>query len=207
MKRVLLIAVILLMTSMLVFAGGKKDSGDAAAPFIVDLSTLKLATTSGNPDAVTGDLGNVLRNPNALTRSWEDVLWILPDNFVDVSKYTRITVTANFYNAAGEKLNPRDSMAMITFIYDLAGDWRGPGSGPGRNTPIKEFNLMGFSGMIHKDRGSRHGMNQAPKGLLIQRAQDASLAFVELVSVVFHNGNYQSGAEVSGAGPEGSDEE
>jgi len=211
MKKILLIAVVLLMTSMLVFAGGGKDKGAAAgsgeAPFIVDLKTLQLIEiiNQDNPAKVGQLLGNQLRNPNPIERTWQCIVWVFPENFVDVTKYTHVTVTAKYFDADGNELAPADSMSQVVFLYEVAdSDWHGPSAGPGPNTPFKEGNLMGFSGMVHKDRGSRHGMNRAPKGILIQRAQDRRVLFIELTSIVFHNRNYDSGAEVSGSGPEGS---
>ena len=186
---------------------GGGSGGGGAEPLIVDLSKVQMLEVINQDNSTVGPLmGNVLRNPEPLARQWQGIMWVFPDDFVDISQYTRVTVTAKFFNSEGVELPPRDSMAMIVFVYDIAGDWHGPAMGAGPNTPLKEFNLMGFSGMVHKDRGSRHGMNRAPKGLFIQRAQDANVAYIQLTSVVFHNGNYKSGAEVSGSGPEGSDE-
>jgi len=195
MKKILLIAVVLLMTSMLVFAGGGKDkaaAGSGEAPFVVDLSTLKLAITSTNPDTVTGDRGNLLRNQAAITRNWEDVMWLFPENFVDVTKYQRVTITCKYYDAEGEELVPADSMAQVLLINDIAGDWRGPAMGPGPNTPLKEQNVGGFSGLVNRDRGVRHGCGKAPAAILFQKAQDPKVAFIELTGIIFHNGDYKS---------------
>lgn len=186
--------------------GGRGGAVDGAPPFIVDLSTLtqfEIIQEDGS-DRLGQSYGNLLRNPNPITRDWDGLILTFPDNFVDVTQYRRLTVTLKYFNADGEELAPRDGMGMVVFVYDLTGDWSGPAMGPGPNTPVKEMNVMGFSGMIHKDRGIRHTINRAPGGIFIQRAQDASVAYIELTSVVFHNGNFESGAEVSGEGPEGS---
>jgi hypothetical protein len=77
-------------------------------------------------------------------------------------------------------------------IYDPQGDVRGPSMGPGANTPVKEFNVGGFSGMIHKDRGIRVTFKEAPKQILFQNNSGSQVAFIELTSMVFHNGDYKS---------------
>jgi len=180
MKRVLLVVVVLLMTSMLVFAGGGKDKGAAAGggepAFIVDISKLK-----------------PLRNEKPLTAAWSDHMILLPQDVLpsDLSKYTRVTIAAKFFNAAGEPVEAADSMAMVTVIYDPSGDIRGPSMGPGANTPVKEFNVGGFSGTIHKDRGIRMTFSQAPGAILFQNNPGGAV-FIELASFVFHNGNYKS---------------
>jgi hypothetical protein len=184
--------------------GGGGGGGSGAAPFIVDLSTLTQVQVINQDNSTVGGPVPTLRNPTAFTRNWQGMYIRFPENFVDVSQYVRLTVTLKFFNAAGEEIRPGDGMGMIVFVYDTAGDWHGPALGPGPNTPVKEMNVMGFSGLVHKDRGIRHNMNRAPQGIFIQRAQNQAVAFIELTSVVFHNGNYDSGAEVSGEGPEGS---
>ncbi len=110
----------------------------------------------------------------------------------DMSKYTRVTATCKYYDAAGEEIPQGDSNAMIVMIYDVNGDVRGPAQGPGANTPIKEFNAGGFSGMIHKDRGSRMTFAQPPQAIMFQNNAGSKVAFIELTSLVFHNGDYKS---------------
>ena len=208
MKKILLIAVVLLMTSALAFAGGGKDKGGAAAgggepPFFVDLKTIILAETSSSPDKVVRELGNFTKNQKAITRTWEDILFIFPENFVDISKYQRVTITLKYYDKDNKELEPADSMGLVTFLKKLDGDWRGPAMGPGPNTPMKEMNVGGFSGLVNKERGVRHGCSEAPAALLIQRAQDARVAFIEVGTIVFHNGNFKfTDPQPEGVGPQ-----
>jgi len=171
--------------------GGKGASAeDGEPPFVVDLSTLSQYSTLEG-DKVGENLGSKMRNVDPFTKSWDGFLIVFPDNFVDVSKYTRVTIVLKYFNEAGEELRGEDSMGQLNFITDLNGDWRGPGMGPGPNTPLKEMNIGGYSGTVNKDRGVRHGCKTAPKGMVIQRAQMGP-AYIELANMVWHNGNYES---------------
>jgi len=184
-------------------AGGSTKAaggGGGAAPFKVDLSKLS-AIVSKPTDQMENLLasGNFqtqpeLRNKNAFTKNWEDFYIILPPDALpkDMSKYTRLTLTCKFFDKSGAPLEPADSMVQVVFIYDPKGDLRGPAMDAGPNTPVKAQNVMGFSGMINKDRGIRVTFKQPPQGILFQKAQDQTIGFVELTSVVFHNGDYKS---------------
>jgi len=159
--------------------GGATASGGGGgeAPFKVDLTKLPK-----------------VKNEKAFSKAWDDLLIELPASALpsDFSKYTRFTVTAKYYNAAGVEIEQGDSNCMVSMIYDLKGDIRGPANGPGANTPVKEFNVGGFSGLIHKDRGIRITFSQAPQAILFQNNSGSAVAFIELTSIVFHNGNYKS---------------
>jgi hypothetical protein len=205
MKKILLVVVILLMTSALAFAGGKKDSGGGGEPpFVVDLTKLIQAETLSG-DKVGQKYGNLLRNRTAFTKAWDGFLILFPEDMVDVSKYQRVTITLKYFDAGGNELEPADSMGQLNFINDLNGDWRGPAMDAGPNTPLKQMNIGGFSGMINKERGVRHGCSKVPGGMIIQRAQDAKVAYIEVGMIVFHNGNFKfSDPQPEGKGPEGS---
>jgi hypothetical protein len=159
--------------------GGATASGGGggAEPFKVDLSTLPL-----------------VKNDKAFSKAWDDLLINLPASSLpsDFSKYTRFTITAKYFEASGAEIEQGDSNCIVSMIYDLNGDIRGPANGPGANTPVKEFNVGGFSGLIHKDRGIRVTFSQAPQAVLFQNNSGSKVAFIELTSMVFHNGNYKS---------------
>jgi len=197
MKKILLVAVILLMTSMLVFAGGGKDKGAAAgggaAPFVVDLSTL-IAAKMDNGNYTGQQIGNFTRNQTPFTKGWDDFMMLIPESSLpkNLADYQRLTVTCKYYNAAGVEIEQGDSIAMVVVIYDPAGDIRGPAMGPGANTPVKEMNVGGFSGLIQKDRGIRVTFSKAPGAIMFQNNPGTPCAFIELTSFVFHNGNYKS---------------
>jgi len=195
------IIVAILVAFSLFGCASSGGSGDGAPPLVIDLRTLTQYERLPG-DQLGESLGPVMRNVVPFNAAWEGFILAFPENFADMSQYRRLTVTYKYFNAAGEQITPRDSMGMIVFVYDIKGDWHGP-AGPGPNTPVKEFNVMGFSGIIHKDRGIRVSFARPPQGIFIQRAQDNNVVYIELTSVVFHNGNYDSGAEVSGDGPEG----
>ncbi|MDR2597007.1 MAG: hypothetical protein LBC76_06780, partial [Treponema sp.] len=135
-----------------------------------------------------------VKNDKPFSKAWDDLLIELPADALpsDFSKYTRFTVTCKYYNAGGVEIEQGDSNVMVSMIYDLKGDIRGPANGPGANTPVKEFNVGGFSGLIHKDRGIRVTFSQAPQAILFQNNSGSAVAFIELTSIVFHNGDYKS---------------
>ena len=174
MKKLGLILAVLTVLALSACASSGGGGGSNAEPFVVDLSTL-----------------SVVRNPQPLTRQWADVLIPLPRFDVDVTQYSRITIKAKYYDRNGVEIPQQDSVAIVTVIYDLDGDWRGPENGPGPNTPVKEFNVGGFSGVIHTDRGLRVNLRRAPEGILFQN-NEATTAFIELTGLIFHNGNYSS---------------
>jgi len=181
-------------------AGGAAKSGGGgggAAPFKVDLSKLSTVDiASGSTAEQTAKTKTIpgVKNKAPLTKAWGDVLILLPKEALpsDFSKYTRFTVTCNYFDAAGEEIPQGDSNVMAVMIYDINGDVRGPAMGPGPNTPVKEMNVGGFSGMIHKDRGIRVTFSQAPQAIMFQNNSGSKVAFIELTSMVFHNGDYKS---------------
>jgi len=201
MKKFVIILAVLAAFSL---AGCASSGSGGTEPFVVDLTKLTQYQRLDG-DKLGQSYGNLLRNQTAFTRSWQGFLIRFPADFVDIKKYSRLTLAVKYFNAAGAEITPRDSMGQVTIIYDVNGDWHGPSMGPGHNTPVKEMNVMGFSGIIQQDRGIRHTMDKVPQAIFIQRAQDDSVAFIELTRIVFHNGNYKyDGPVVQGEGPEGS---
>jgi len=82
---------------------------------------------------------------------------------------------------------------MVSVIYDVTGDIRGPDMGPGPNTPVKEFNVGGSSGRIHKNAGLKIKFNKAPQAVLFQNTEAGkNVAFIEMTGMIFHNGDYKS---------------
>jgi hypothetical protein len=181
MKKFGLVLLIIALVVASAWAGGKTDkgssSGDGAEPFIVDLSTLPM-----------------VRNAAPFTKGYDDLLIELPKSSLpsDFSKYTRLTITAIYFNGAGDELPQADSMVMVSMIYDVDGDIRGPSMGPGPNTPVKEFNVGGFSGLTHSDRGIRVSFKQPPQAILLQNNGGSPVMFIELTGLIFHNGDYSS---------------
>jgi len=173
--------------------------GGGAAPFKVDLSKLSTVDIASGGSAEKTDKTKTIpgvKNKQPLTKSWGDVLILLPKDALpsDFSKYTRLTITCKYYDPKGEEIPQGDSNAIVSVIYDLNGDIRGPAQGPGANTPVKEFNVGGFSGLIQKDRGIRVTFKEAPQAVLFQNneAGPSKPAFIELTGMIFHNGDYKS---------------
>jgi hypothetical protein len=202
---ILAILVALTFASCAGTGGGGGASAGGEPPFSVDLSTMTLWSVTNNPDRLVAPIPGRLRNVNPITRNWEDLMFVFPEDMPDVTKYSRITVTLRYFNAAGAPIAPRDGMGMIVLIYDTSGDWRGPAMGAGPNTPLKEMNVGGFSAMVSTARGSRVALRQNPQALLVQKAQDPNVGFIELTGIHFHNGNFEfSEEQPAGEGPEGS---
>jgi hypothetical protein len=178
--------------------GATASGGGGGAAFKVDLSKLStLDIPSGSrveDERAKNKTIPGVKNKEPLTKAWGDVMILLPKDALpaDMSKYTRCTITCKYYDAGGEEIEQGDSNCIVSVIYDINGDVRGPAQGPGANTPVKEFNVGGFSGLIQKDRGVRVTFKEAPQAVLFQNNSGSKVAFIELTSLVFHNGDYKS---------------
>jgi len=150
-------------------SGGGGGGGAALKSYSVDLSTLPL-----------------VKNAKPFVKKYDDLLITFPQFPVDVTQYSRITITCKYFDASGTELTQADTRAMVSLIYDLKGDIRGPEMGPGKNTPLKEMNVGGFSGLVDKDRGVRIKITQPLGGILFQNSDDI-VKFIELTGIIFHN--------------------
>jgi hypothetical protein len=167
--------------------------------FKVDLSKLSTLKVESGSDAVVtlkGDYTTLpgVKNEAPLTKAWGDVLIILPESVLpsNLSKYTKLTITAKYYNSEGKEIKQQDQQCMVSLIYDLKGNIRGPEMGTGPNTPVKEFNVGGNSGLIHKDKGIKIKFTKAPQAVLFQNVAGTNVAFIEMTGMIFHNGDYKS---------------
>jgi hypothetical protein len=188
---ILTIAIALTLVAGCASSGGGGGSSSAAssepaaAPYSVDLSSLTYDIFNrGTKKLVTPGKGT--KNTTALGAQYDGVLFYLSGITADVTQYRRVTVNAKCYDASGKEISPKDGNAMVVFVYDTKGDLEGPDMGPGKNTPLKEFNLGG-SGSISKPNGSRINLTQAPGAVLIQ-ASSPSVKFIEITEVTLHNG-------------------
>lgn len=167
--------------------------------FKVDLSKLSTLKIESNSDAEKTLKSNystlpTVKNEAPLTKPWGDVLFFLPESALpsDLLKYTRLTITAKYYDAAGVEIRQQNKQCMVSMIYDLKSNIRGPEDKPGFNTPVKTFDLGGTDGRIHKDEGIKITFKRAPQAVLFQRQDKSKVAFIEMTSMVFHNGEYKS---------------
>jgi hypothetical protein len=151
--------------------GGAAKSGNTAAlkPYSVDLKTLPF-----------------VRNARPFTRKWDDLIIRFPEFPVDVTQYSRVTVTCKYFDADGVEIEQHDTKAMVSFLYDASSRDRGPDMGPGGNAPMKELNVGGYSGLVNKDRGVRINLKKAPEVIILQNCDD-DVKFIELTSIIFHN--------------------
>jgi len=172
MKRMGIVAAVAVSLAVIGFTGcASGPERDPDAFFTIDFDGLGLAT----------------RNPVALGGQWADFLIALPEfPGVDFNDFSRVTIRALAFDVDGQPLPPADSMIMVTIIYDMGGDIRGPAEGPGPNTPLKEFNVGGGMGSVHTNRGARLTLNRAPGGMLFQNA-NAMVRYIEVQEVTFHN--------------------
>jgi hypothetical protein len=186
------ISVILAVLAILALAGcassgggGGSSGGSGAAPYSVDLSKLR-AVTLGPGDVVGEPTGLSVRNSTPFAKNYDDLFILFPSDMPDVTGYARVTIRCKYFNADGGEMAQGDSNAMVSLIYDINGDKRGPEMGAGPNTPLKEFNVGGFSGTVSTDRGTRVVLRQNPSAILFQNS-NANVRFIEVTEITFHN--------------------
>lgn len=188
MKRisVMLIALVILLSAGCASTGGGGGGGAAGGdPVTVDLGTVKVGTWTRSSKKWTA-LEAGVKNTVPIGTQYDGAVFTF-DVPGDVTGYQRITINAKCFDAGGNELAPKDGNAMVVVYYDINGDLEGPEMGAGKNTPLKEFNLGGFSGSVAKPNGTRIRLAQNPGGVLIQASAEGT-KFIELVEVTFHNG-------------------
>jgi len=165
--------------------GGGESASTGASSYSVDLSRLRVVTL-GAGDAVGEPTGLSVRNSNPFTKNYDDLFILFPSDMPDVTGYSRITINCKYFNADGGEINQGDSNAMVVLVYDINGDKRGPEMGAGPNTPLKEFNVGGFSGQVSTPRGVRVNLRQNPGAILFQNS-NVGVKFIEVTEITFHN--------------------
>jgi len=171
-KKLLIIAIVMILA--IAFIGCKRGtSGSTTAERVklveVDLSTLPLTI-----------------NPDEFEKNYDDLLILFPpwpDN-IDWSYLNRVRININCYWDDMDEITPGDTNAMVSLIYDINGDIRGPADGPGPNTPLKHFNVGGPSGTIHTEGGARLFLDRAPQAILFQNSHE-KVSFIEVTEITF----------------------
>jgi hypothetical protein len=181
MKKLGVILAVIAVLGLVGCASTKGGGGAAVEPYSVDLKTLKVVALDGTP------IGGTVRNPAPFTKQYDDLM-ILFAPFPDLnwSAFTRITIKADCYDGDGNPIAPADGNMMVSLIYDIKGDIRGPDMSHGPNTPLKEFNVGGYSGTIHKERGARSRLTKAPQAVLFQ-SSNTTVKFIEVTEITFHS--------------------
>jgi len=187
------ISVIFAVLAILVLAGcastggggGGAAAGGGSAPYSVNLSTMR-AVRIGAGDVIGEPTGESVRNKDAFTKNYDDLMLLFPADMPDITGYQRVTIKCKYFNGDGEEIMQGDSNAMVSLVYDLNGDLRGPAMGAGPNTPLKEFNVGGFSGQVSTDRGMRVALSKNPAAILFQNS-NAGVKFIEVTEITFHN--------------------
>jgi hypothetical protein len=175
MKKIGIVLAIVVGLTLIVGCASKPPAEPAPvaaagpATYSVDLNTLPMK-----------------RNAKAFTKNYDDLLIEFPKFSVDVTQFKRITINAKYFDAAGKEIPQGDSNAMVSLVYDIKGDLRGPEMGPGKNTPLKEFNVGGFSGAVSGEKGVRINLNQQPGAILFQNSNN-NVKFIEVTEITFHN--------------------
>jgi len=194
MKKISVILAILVALTIVgcQTTGGAAKSGGGGAPYSVDLSKMQFCPV-GAGDVVGAPIGESTRNIEPLTKAWDDVFLLFPELPANITSYARLTVRAKYYGVAadgksvGDEIEQGDSNAIVSLIYDFnPGDLRGPAMGPGANTPVKEFNVGGFSGIISTEKGIRMRLTKPPKAILFQN-NHAGVKFIEVTEITFHD--------------------
>ena len=183
---VILAALVILTFVGCASSGGSSGgaSGGGGAAYTVDLSSVRVSNWTRATKAFTPPVAGV-RNVDPFDRQYDGVLVHLTD-LPDVTAYQRVTIKCKYYGSDGTEIGQGDGNAMVVLVYDINGDLEGPEMGAGPNTPLKEFNIGGFSGQVSTDRGSRVSLRQNPGGILLQ-SSSAGVKFIEVTEVIFHN--------------------
>jgi len=160
-----------------------------AAPktYTVDLGAVSYQIFSDKTGILATGAGKGAKNATAIPARWDGVLFTFGALPADITQFKRVTINAKYFDASGKEIAQGDGKVMAVVAYDLKGDLKGPEMGPGKNTPLKEFNVGGASGLVSGEKGVRINLAQAPGGILLQ-ASDATVKFIELTQVTFHNG-------------------
>jgi hypothetical protein len=166
---ILAIAIALTLVVGCASSGGSSSSGGDLEPYSVDLSILPL-----------------VKNKTPFAKNYDDLLIEFPTLPVDVTQYKRITINCKYFNGNDEEIPQGDTNAMVSLIYDVKGDIRGPEMGPGKNTPLKEFNVGGFSGAVSSAKGTRITLSQ-PLGAILFQNSNVSVKYIEVTEITFHN--------------------
>jgi len=167
-------------------AGGGDEGGPGLT---VDLSTVSVAILDKKANTIIGTPTPGVRNAEPFVQNYDDLFIILPELSEDVTKYSRITIKAKYFNAAGEEVPQGDGNAMLSVIEDVndSANIRGGGAeGVYKNIPLKTYNVGGFSSAISSDKGMRIRYSRAPGGILFQ-CSNTSIKFIEVTEITFHN--------------------
>jgi len=163
------------------------DGEDEAEPFFVDLSTLTLATVNPDNDHVASTGVKGVRNKSAFTKQWDDLMLLFPEfPGVDFSQYKRVTIRCKYFDESGNEITQSNSKVMVSLIYDINRDIRGPGRDIAPNIPLKEFNLGGVDGDISREGGAAVTLTKAPGAILFQNSVE-DVKYIEATEIVFHN--------------------
>jgi hypothetical protein len=126
------------------------------------------------------------RNAKAFAKNLDDLLITFPQFPIDVTQFSRVTINAKYFDAAGKEIAQGDNQVQVTLIYDPKGDIRGPESQAGTNTPLKQFNVGGAAGAVSGAAGARVKLTQQPGAILFQN-MNTNVKFIEVTEISFHN--------------------
>jgi hypothetical protein len=159
----------------------------APKTYSVDLGAVSYQIFSDKTGILATGAGKGAKNATAIPARWDGVLYTFGALPADITQYKRVTINAKYFDSTGKEITQGDGKVMVVLVYDLKGDLKGPEMGAGKNTPLKEFNVGGVSGLVSGEKGVRVNLAQAPGGILLQ-ASDPGVKFIELTQVTFHNG-------------------
>lgn len=182
---VILAALVILSFAGCASSGGSSGGGggDSGPAFSVDLGTVKVATWTRRTKKFTDPVVGV-KNTIPLGTQYDGALFVFED-LPDVKSFARVTIRVKYFDADDVEIKQDNGKAMVVMFINVNGDLEGPEMGAGKNTPLKEFNLGGFSGDASTDKGSRIFLKEQPGGLLIQCSTE-TVKFIELTEVTFH---------------------
>lgn len=157
------------------FAGCASTGGDAASDanqrYDVDLTLLK---ETKNPTAFESIYG-----------VWEVPF---PEFPVDIKQFKKVTMTAKAYDADGNDITAWTANAQVKLVMNFDEPWESAGP----NVIFHELNV-GYPGLgpMTMDAGVSTffgAFETLPQGFIIQNSAN-EVKFIEITSLIFHNGN------------------
>ncbi len=149
-------------------AGGGKTA--ALERYVVDLSLLEAK-----------------KNPTAFTKIYDVWEVPFPEFPVDIKQFKNVTMTAKAFDTAGRDITGWQANAQVKLVVDF----NQPYDATGPNVLFHELNV-GFDGLgpLTTNGGSLTlfgSLETLPQGFIIQNS-NADIAYIEITSLIFHNG-------------------
>jgi uncharacterized repeat protein (TIGR02543 family) len=153
--------------------------GNADLKYTVKITKITFTKIDNTVEDYEVDLDSLtVKNNEAWTANYQGFVITLPEYPQDfnIASYSKFTVNGKFYQSDGETEIPADwGKGQIKFITDPTGSWSGD------NVLLEKSNL-GMSETVN----AALALSTVPGGLVVQNS-NASVAFIEITEIKFHN--------------------